>query len=100
MEEILLAISCRLSDLREEVKKSRSQQDDESFGKVHCISFIEQNYIDHLYRYKRWALYEHEGNVKEMMIVGFDKFGRLILKEQNDHEVVCDLKEIIFKNES
>ena len=100
MEEILLAISCRLSDLREEVKKSRSQQDDESFGKVHCLSFVGQNYIDHLYRYKRWALYEHEGNVKEMMIVGFDKFGRLILKEQNDHEVVCDLKEIIFKNES
>ena len=99
MEELLLAISCRLSVLKEEVNMMTRRHDDQSFDRVHCISFIEQNYIDHLYRYKRWALYEHEGDVKKMMIVGFDKYGRLILKEQNDHEVVCDLKEIIFKNE-
>lgn len=99
MEELLLAISCRLSVLKEEVNMMTRRHDDQSFDKVHCISFIEQNYKDHLYRYKRWALYEHEGDVKKMMIVGFDKYGRLILKEQNDHEVVCDLKEIIFKNE-
>ena len=54
------------------------------------------NYIKHLYRYNQWALYEHEGQVKEMMITGYDRFGRLILKEKNDHEVVCDLKEIAF----
>ena len=30
------------------------------------------------------------------MIVGYDQFGRLILKEKNDREVVCDLKEISF----
>ena len=50
-----------------------------------------------MYRYKQWALYEHEGQVKEMMITGYDQFGRLILKEKNDREVVCDLKEISFK---
>ena len=55
------------------------------------------SYIKHLYRYKQWASYEHEGVVKEMMIIGYDQFGRLILKEKNDHEVVCDLKEISFK---
>ena len=55
------------------------------------------SYIKHLYRYKQWASYEHEGSVKEMMIIGYDQFGRLILKEKNDHEVVCDLKEISFK---
>jgi BirA family biotin operon repressor/biotin-[acetyl-CoA-carboxylase] ligase len=54
------------------------------------------SYIKHLYRYQQWALYEHEGSVKEMMIIGYDQFGRLILKEKNDHEVVCDLKEISF----
>ncbi len=60
------------------------------------ISQRDDNYINHLYRYKKWASYEHEGEVKEMMIVGYDKFGRLILKEKNDREVVCDLKEIKF----
>lgn len=60
------------------------------------ISQRDDNYINHLYRYKQWASYEHEGEVKEMMIVGYDKFGRLILKEKNDREVVCDLKEIKF----
>ena len=54
------------------------------------------SYIKHLYRYKQWAFYEHEGSVKEMMIIGYDQFGRLILKEKNDREVVCDLKEIAF----
>ncbi|MBQ8760625.1 MAG: hypothetical protein IJZ06_04295, partial [Bacteroidales bacterium] len=53
-------------------------------------------YIDKLYHYKQWALYEHEGELKEMMIVGYDRFGRLILKEKNGREVVCDLKEVKF----
>lgn len=58
--------------------------------------FVIQNYNKHLFRYKQWALYEHEGELKEMMIVGYDRFGRLILKEKNDREVVCDLKEVKF----
>ena len=53
-------------------------------------------YIKYLYRYKQWSSYEHEGSVKEMMIIGYDQFGRLVLKEKNDREVVCDLKEIVF----
>ena len=55
------------------------------------------SFINHLYRYKQWALFEHEGIEKEMMIVGYDRFGRLVLKEKNDRKVVCDLKEIIFR---
>ena len=54
------------------------------------------SYTNKLYRYNQWASYEHEGAVKEMMIIGYDQFGRLILKEKNDREVVCDLKEISF----
>ena len=54
------------------------------------------SYTDKLYRYNQWASYEHEGAAKEMMIIGYDQFGRLILKEKNDRKVVCDLKEISF----
>ena len=61
-----------------------------------CTLSIVNSYTSYLYRYKQWALYEHEGTVKEMMITAYDKFGRLILKEKNDREVVCDLKEIVF----
>ena len=55
-----------------------------------------QRYTDKLYRYRQWSSYKHEGSVKEMMIIGYDQFGRLILKEKNDSEVVCDLKEVKF----
>ena len=77
LEELLSAISCQLSAVN-------SQQS------------TVNSYTDKLYRYKQWASYEHEGQVKEMMIIGYDQFGRLILKEKNDRDVVCDLKEIIF----
>ena len=77
LEELLSAISYQLSTVN-------SQQS------------TVNSYTDKLYRYKQWAFYEHEGQVKEMMITGYDRFGRLILKEKNDREVVCDLKEIAF----
>ena len=63
---------------------------------AHSSQLSAHNYTNKLYRYKQWALYQHEGSVKEMMIVGYDQFGRLLLKEKNDREVVCDLKEISF----
>ena len=78
LDELLSAISYQLSTVN-------SQQS------------TVNSYTDKLYRYKQWAFYEHEGQVKEMMITGYDQFGRLILKEKNDREVVCDLKEISFK---
>ena len=97
LEEILLDISCQLSavsnyDNRQQTADNRP-----------CITFnfqfstFNSQYTSYLYRYKQWAFYEHEGSVKEMMIIGYDQFGRLILKEKNDREVVCDLKEISFK---
>ena len=78
LEELLSAISYQLSA-------------------ISCQQSTVNSYTDKLYRYKQWAFYEHEGQVKEMMITGYDQFGRLILKEKNDREVVCDLKEISFK---
>lgn len=85
LEEILLAVYKSLSH---RVTESPSDSN---------TSFVVQNYNKHLFLYKQWSLYEHESLIKEMMIVGYDKFGRLILKEKNDREVVCDLKEIVFR---
>ncbi len=84
LEEILLAVSCQLSDFVGRQPTANSQQP------------IANSYIKYLYRYRQWALYEHEGIRKEMMIIGYDQFGRLVLKDKNDREVVCDLKEISF----
>ena len=84
LEEILSDISSRLISFSGQQPAANSQQP------------IADSYIKYLYRYRQWALYQHEGSVKEMMIVGYDQFGRLILKEKNDREVVCDLKEISF----
>ena len=69
----------------------------EQYRNTHSSQLTAHSYIKYLYRYNQWAFYEHEGQVKEMMIIGYDQFGRLILKEKNDREVVCDLKEISFK---
>ncbi len=91
-------LAATLSDICEEIKSQQT-----TFGKL-CedqnfqpSNFVFQTYTKHLYRYRQWALYEHNGGVKELMIIGFDKFGRLVLKEKNDREVVCDLKEITFR---
>ena len=89
LEEVLMEVaksqSRRVAELQRQQSTVNSQQ------------LIANSYINHLYRYNQWAFYEHEGEVKEMMITGYDRFGRLILKEKNDREVVCDLKEILFK---
>jgi len=90
LDELLSAISCQLSAVSNYVNRQQTTDNRP------CITFNSQ-YTSYLYRYKQWAFYEHEGDVKEMMITGYDRFGRLILKEKNDREVVCDLKEISFK---
>ena len=66
------------------------------FNCQRSLTLISQLYNNKLYRYRQWSFYRHENSVKEMMIVGYDQFGRLVLKEKNDREVVCDLKEIVF----
>lgn len=90
LEEILLAVSRQLSAVSIEVNSQQSTVN------RYSADFYSPLYTNRLYRYRKWALYQHEGIVKEMMIVGYDQFGRLILKEKNDREVVCDLKEISF----
>ena len=99
LEELLSAISCQLSTVNSQQSTVNSQQStvNSQQSTVNSQQSTVNSYRNKLYRYKQWALYEHEGQVKEMMIIGYDQFGRLILKEKNDREVVCDLKEISFK---
>ena len=92
LKEILLDI---IYDIRSKVESRKSRENGSEI--VSCPSSIVNFYMSYLYRYRQWAFYEHEGVVKEMMIIGYDRFGRLILKEKNDREVVCDIKEISFK---
>ena len=71
LEEILSDISSRLISFSGQQPAANSQQP------------IADSYIKYLYRYRQWALYQHEGSVKEMMIVGYDQFGRLILDRKS-----------------
>ena len=97
LEEILLAISCQLSAVSNYVNRQQTTDNRPCITFNFQFSTFNSQYTSYLYRYKQWTFYEHEGIVKEMMIIGYDRFGRLILKEKNDCEVVCDLKEIVFK---
>ena len=97
LEEILLAISCQLSAVSNYVNRQQTTDNRPCITFNFQFSTFNSQYTSYLYRYNQWAFYEHEGEVKEMMITGYDRFGRLILKEKNDREVVCDLKEIVFK---
>ena len=96
LEEILLDIICQLSAVINYVNRQQTTDNGSCINFNFQFSVFNSRYTSYLYRYKRWALYEHEDIVKEMMIIGYDNFGRLILKEKNDREVVCDLKEIVF----
>ncbi len=97
--EMLLKEIC--NKLSQQTKVNRQKTSSNSINSTFNFQLSTFNfqhlYTDKLYRYNQWAFYEHEGEVKEMMITGYDRFGRLILKEKNDREVVCDLKEILFK---
>ena len=97
LEELLSAISCQLSAISCQSSAVSQQTTVNGQQQIFNFQLSTFNYTNKLYRYKRWAFYEHEGQVKEMMITGYDQFGRLVLKEKNDREVVCDLKEISFK---
>ena len=97
LDELLSAISHQLSAISYQSSAVSQQTTVNGQQQIFNFQFSTFNYTNKLYRYKQWASYEHEGVVKEMMIIGYDQFGRLILKEKNDREVVCDLKEISFK---
>lgn len=57
---------------------------------------LDSKYISRLYRYQRWADYKYNGQVKSMIIDGFDKYGRLLLHDREGADIICDVKEIQF----
>lgn len=57
---------------------------------------INAKYIAKSYRYQRWAEYFYQNQVKAMIINGFDKYGRLLLRDKEGVDIVCDVKELQF----
>ena len=57
---------------------------------------VNSKYISKMYRYRKWAGYYYQNQVKEMIINGFDKYGRLFLHDKEGAEIVCDVKELQF----
>ena len=57
---------------------------------------INEKYISKSYRFGIWADYFYQNQVKSLVIIGFDKYGRLLLNDKEGAEIVCDVKELQF----
>ena len=80
LNELIVNINDAVEDLRTE----------------HGKEIIDAAYRNNLFRYGEWAEYDYKGEIKTMIINGYDKYGRLCLSDKDGHEVVCDIKEIRF----
>ena len=69
---------------------------------VESLRFIEnqeginRKYISKSYRFGVWSDYFYQNQVKSLKINGFDKYGRLLLRDKEGAEIVCDVKELQF----
>ncbi len=57
---------------------------------------INRKYISKAYRFGVWSEYFYQNQVKSMIINGFDKYGRLLLRDKEGAGIVCDVKELQF----
>lgn len=57
---------------------------------------INEKYVSRSYRFGIWSDYFYQNQVKSMIIMGFDKYGRLLLHDKEGAEIVCDVKELQF----
>lgn len=57
---------------------------------------INEKYLSRSYRFGIWSDYFYQNQVKSMIIIGFDKYGRLLLHDKEGAEIVCDVKELQF----
>lgn len=80
LDELIVSIKNAVEELRTEQGKER----------------IDTAYRNSLFRCGEWAEYDYKGEIKTMIVNGYDKYGRLCLSDKNGHEVVCDIKEIRF----
>lgn len=68
----------------------------ESLRSASNQSIINEKYILKSYRFGIWADYLYQNHVKSLKINGFDKYGRLLLRDKEGAEIVCDVKELQF----
>ncbi len=59
-------------------------------------TMVDEMYRNNLFRFGQWADYEIDNEIKTLIISGYDKYGRLCLRDKNGHDFVCDIKEIKF----
>lgn len=57
---------------------------------------IEQEYLKRLLRYRTWANYEVEGETLRLFMTGIDKFGRLLLIDEQQKLHCYEIKQIKF----
>ena len=57
---------------------------------------INRKYIAKSYRFGIWSEYFYQNQVKTLKIIDFDKYGRLLLRDKEGAEIVCDVKELQF----
>lgn len=60
------------------------------------ISGIQQDYLNRLYCYRKWADYEVGGQEVRRFITGIDAFGHLETLDEEGNKFVYDIKEIKF----
>lgn len=60
-----------------------------------CVK-IKKDYLNRLYRYRKWADYEVNGLRVKRYITGIDQFGRLETLDESGMKYVYDVKEVKF----
>jgi len=57
---------------------------------------IDKDYMNRLYRFRKFANYIINEEKINARIVGLDQYGKLCLKDKNGNDYCCDLQEIAF----
>ena len=68
----------------------------ESIRSIENQEIINQKYVSKSYRFGIWSDYFYQNQAKRLKINGFDKYGRLLLQDEEGAEIVCDVKELQF----
>lgn len=84
-----LSIDDVLNNLCKQIEKRYLQLNKDSTA-------VQKNYLENLYRYKRFANYHYKGSIVLTQIINIDDSGKLILEKENGELLICDLKEVAF----
>jgi len=57
-----------------------------------------KEYLQNLYRFQEWAVYNYKGEKVKAKITGVTKIGKLVLEKENEKSLECDFKEVVFCN--